>query len=70
MDIYEYAEKMLGRKLTILERRVIRSVHLHRHKNPEWKPEKASIGWSAADLARYKTLSPIVDQYLQVNANA
>lgn len=70
MNIYEYAEKILGRKLSELERRVIRTVLAMRRRNPEWTPKNARIAWSYADLTRYDTLSPIIDQYLQVKANA
>ena len=67
-DIYNYTENILGRKLTVLERRVVRSIQLARTMFPDAPMPKAA--WSAPDKARYEQLAPIVDKYLEERANA
>lgn len=68
MDIIEFAEKHLGRKVSTPEARTLRSIMLARQRGLERPP--LWVNRTALSKARYEKYAPIVDQYLQVNANA
>lgn len=69
MDIFKYVETVLGRELTVLERRVVRNVMTDRRMFPE--PMKSPPDrYSIPDKARWEKLAPIVDKYLEERANA